>query len=358
MEELLTKIYYDVKNPASYGGVQKLLKEGKKINSDIKRRDVEEFLSSVDGYTLHKNVRFKFPTSKTIANSPNEHWQADLSDLSRFRSANDNTTFILFVIDVYSRYLWLRPLKNKSPSTVKIAFDDIFMDAQAQCAYLASDLGLEFCSGVMKSMLKERHIGHFHLYGRHKSAVVERVQRTIKTKMFRYFTMHNTHRYVDVLEDFALSYNKSVHRTIGKSPYSIYKENVIPLNMKNKSSVHTKLSQRRKRINVGDHVRISRSNRILTKGYHRGWSEEIFVVKKIVYKDNILLYYLEDLNKEKIEGVFYLQELQRVKLPTKFTVKSVLDTKGKGKNLRHFVSWMGYPDSFNSWVKASDVTLV
>ena len=212
MASVLKSIYFEPNNPASFGGVDRLLEAGKKTDPELKKHDVEEFLRQHDAYTFHKNVRFKHKTAKTKATAINEHWQADLSDLSRYSDQNENNKFLLFVIDVYSRYLWIEPLINKKPATVKEGFEHIFEDAQAQCAYLATDQGLEFCSGEMKKMLTDRHITHFHMYGANKCGIVERVQRTIKTRMFRYFTHAKQNRYIDALHEFVASYNQSFHR--------------------------------------------------------------------------------------------------------------------------------------------------
>ena len=68
------------------------------------------------------------------------------------------------------------------------------------------------------------------------------------------------------------------------------------------------------------------------------------------------MYRLVDENGESVDGTFYRQELQLVDKPESYVIDRVLKTRGKGKNKESFVKWLGYPDSSNSWVRASDFT--
>ena len=69
-------------------------------------QDVERWLSEQDTYTLHKPVRRRFKRRCVVVGGPNQQWQADLVDMSRLKKVNDGTTFILTVIDVFSKLAW------------------------------------------------------------------------------------------------------------------------------------------------------------------------------------------------------------------------------------------------------------
>jgi len=58
-----------------------------------------------------------------------------------------------------------------------------------------------------------------------KAAVVERFNRTLKGKMYRYFTAKHTRRYVDVLPEFLHSYTRTYHRSVGMAPVEVTPEN-------------------------------------------------------------------------------------------------------------------------------------
>ena len=110
-----------------------------------------------------------------------------------------------------------------------------------------------------------------------KAAVVERFNRTLKTRMYRYFTHSKSYRYVDVLENLVLSYNHTYHSSIGMSPATV--------NVKNESLVRQKLfrihpKKPKLSFTIGQRVRISKRKQAFEKGYLPGWSEEIFINKK------------------------------------------------------------------------------
>jgi hypothetical protein len=87
--------------------------------------------------------------------------------------------------------------------------------AERKPAMIQSDKGTEFLNSIFQSMLK-RHDVKFYTSENEdiKAVVVERFNRTLKSKMYRYFTHTNTRRYVDVLLDLLNSYNRTYHRSI------------------------------------------------------------------------------------------------------------------------------------------------
>ena len=103
-EELLKKLYYDLKNPAAYAGKCKLLQEAKKYDSNISIEDVEQWLKSHLAYTLHKPIRLNFKTRPVVVYQIDEQWQIHLVDMSKLSKHNDGFKFIMVVIDILSRY--------------------------------------------------------------------------------------------------------------------------------------------------------------------------------------------------------------------------------------------------------------
>ena len=355
MDAILNKLYYDPSNTGGFKGVDALYKEAKKHADNITKLDVRNFLKKCDAYTFHKPVRFNFPKISTIADAKHQHWQCDLSDLSRYKSYNDNNCFILFIIDVYTRYLWLKAIPNKKPATVAIIFEKIFNEIENQPAYICSDLGHEFISGPMKTLLEARGIGLIHTYGPHKSSIVERVQRTIKERMFRYFTHKITYRYIDILDSLAKSYNESVHRTIKTSPLNAFTNEKYHFPIITNSKKYDK--SHKSPLVIDDKVRISRVNRVFIKGYHQGWSTEVFTIYKISSRQGLNIYFLKDFKNTKVIGGFYREELQEIHKPDDplYRIDKIIRKYGSGKKARYLVSWLGYPQSFNSIIPASDI---
>jgi len=62
-----------------------------------------------------------------------------------------------------------------------------------------------------------------------KCAVVERVNRTLRDKLYRYFSFKNTYRYIDILPEFLRGYNATVHSTTGMTPGNVRDTDVLTM---------------------------------------------------------------------------------------------------------------------------------
>ena len=101
---------------------------------------------------------------------------------------------------------------------------------------------------------------------------------------------------------------------------------------------------------VGETVRITKYKHIFEKCYTPKWTDEIFKVKYQIPRLPVV-YKIEDLNREEIEGVFYEPELQKVYLDNeKQVIKDILKIRTANGIKKYFVSFKGYHDTFNSWV--------
>ena len=140
--------------------------------------------------------------------------------MSRLKKSNDGTTFLLTVIDVFSKRAWCIPLKNKSAASLVAAFTQLLRERQP--ITLQTDKGSEFLNRSLQKLLKQYGVHHFSTHNEEtKASIVERFNRTLKTRMWRYFTKNQSVRYLDVLQDFVRSYNKTYHRSIGMAPSEV-----------------------------------------------------------------------------------------------------------------------------------------
>ena len=347
MDKYLKDLYYNPSLPSSFGGVDRLMKQVRtEGNVSLKRHDLTEWLKGQDTYTLHKPILKNIQRNKTIVAGIDDQWQADLADLSSLQKYNNGYKYLLTCIDIFSKFAWIVPLKNKSGKSICEAFKEIFQEGRIPHK-LQTDDGTEFKNKEFQTLLKEYDVHFFTTKNETKAAVVERFNRTIKTRMWRYFTHNNTHCYVNVLEKLLSSYNKSFHRSIGISPLSV--------NKSNESKVWQKLyghhvASDSFTFTEGDKVRISKAKRTFEKGYLPNWTEEIFTIHKCIPRQPPV-YKIHDYHGSIIDGTFYAEELQKVyKDDEVYKVEDVIKTrKRKGKN-EYLVKWVGYPSEFNSWV--------
>ena len=340
----MERTYYDLAGPGSFGGVKALAR-----NADKDLDETREWLSGQDTYTLHKPVRRKFPRRKTLSLGIDHLWQVDLVDVASISRYNDSHRFILTCIDCFSRYAWAVAIKSKNAQAVRDAFVSIIESGIRKPTYLQSDKGTEFLNSTFQRYLRQLGIRFYTSENADiKCALVERFNRTLKTKMWRYFTYRNTLRYVDVLAEMVKSYNDTYHSTIKIAPsrVTIANENKIRLVLypeKRRGKIKWKFD-------VGDTVRLTQEKREFKKGYLPGWTREIFKISARV-PTTPPTYRLVDDADEEIQGKFYAQELQRVsKRDDVFRIEKVIRTRRKLGKIQYLVRWLGYPPKFDSWV--------
>ena len=271
-------------------------------------------------------------------------WAADLADMGALSKENEGVNFLLLVIDTFSKYGWIVPLKNKKAQTIVKALKEIFKESGRRPDKLWTDKGTEFFNKDVRDLV--------YLYAtenEEKSSIAERWIRTMKENMFKYFTDNNTNKYIDVLPDLVEDYNNTVHSSTKFTPVEASKkENELKV-WRNLYPDRYKTSRLNPKFSVGDMVRITKKKKVLEKGYTARWTEEIFTIKKI-RETNPITYELEDLQGEEIKGTFYEPELQKTEQQI-YRIEKVIE-KEKG---RSFVKWKGYPDKFNSWVDNKDL---
>jgi len=208
--------------------------------------------------------------------------------------------YLLTCIDVFTKRAWAIPIKAKSARSVVDAFEKIVDEGKYNM--VQSDKGTEFLNSTFQAMLQRRGI-HFYTSENEdlKASVVERFNRTLKTKMYRCFTHANTRRYVVVLDDLVHWYNNTYHRSIGMAPAEVGPHNedevrarLYPLKPKSFKWKHR----------IGDKVRIAMQRQLFRKGYLGDWSEKIFQIASQL-PTTFVTYEVKDLDGELIKGRFY-----------------------------------------------------
>ena len=189
-----------------------------------------------------------------------------------------------------------------------------------------------------------------------KASISERAIKTIKSKIIRYLTHKNTFEYIDQLQNFADSYNKTTHRTIDMAPANVTRDNEEEVRI---SSYFQSSPKRKKsyKFKVGDQVRITHLRNIFSREYDQKWTGEVFTISQRFRRGPIPIYRLYDYNGEPITGSFYQPELQKIDMNEEnlFKIEKILKEKGRGQNKEYFVKWLYWPKKFNSWIKADTV---
>jgi hypothetical protein len=115
MDDYLPSIYYHPKRSGGFGGVGRLYQDVKKEGKfKISRKEIKAWLMKQDAYTLHKPMRRHFKRNRVIVGGIDQQWKMDLADMQSMQKFNDGYRYLLVCIDVFSKYAWVVPLKNKA----------------------------------------------------------------------------------------------------------------------------------------------------------------------------------------------------------------------------------------------------
>ena len=275
--------------------IKPIIKTKHKLGLGVKKNNSQE------AKELHKPIIRKFKRRKVIVHKIDQIWSADLVDMKQFSRQNKGFKHLLTVIDLFSKFAWTIPLKTKTGKEMVESFSKLIKNRKPN--KLWTDAGKEFVNKEFKKFLTDNKIELYQTYNEGKAVVIERFNRTLKEKMWRFFTESNSSKYLDVLPQLLSAYNNTIHSTIKMSPVEgSKKENEHKINY---VSDHVK---EKPKFKIGDRVRIYKYKKLFTKGYETNWTKEIFVISEIKNTSPIT-YKIKDLNGEDITGSFYKQEL-------------------------------------------------
>ncbi|XP_048775517.2 uncharacterized protein LOC130049380 [Ostrea edulis] len=375
--DYLRKLYYTPGNPGSFGGPEKLYQAVKQDGKyKIGRRRIRQFLNNEDSYSLMKPIRRTFPRSKVVVDTIDSMWDGDLADVSNISPKNEGYKFLLVLIDIFSRYLFIVPLKNKQHQNITDGLKSVFKKGRKPHT-LRTDKGSEFKNRWVKSFLKKEGVHTIYTQNETKANYAERVIRTMKNLMYRYFIKNRTYRYVDILQDLVTSYNQRPHRSLGENaPATVNEKNADEIRLtaylttkkknpklkaskleKPKESMSKKRNKKVFKYKIGDDVRISQLKHSFQRDYQQKWTEEYFKVSKRYQRNGIQVYKIKDLADDPIEGTFYESELQKVMKSGDilYRIDQVLRKRKRGKTKEVYVKWEGWPSKFNSWIPESSL---
>ena len=218
---------------------------------------------------------------------------------------NKGIKYLLCALDLFSKYAFVIPIKDKKGISIVNAFNKIIKQSNRKPNKIWVGQRGEFYNNVFEKWLSDNDIIMYSMYNEGKSVVAERFIRTLKNKLYKHMTATGKNVYYDVLDDVVNKYNSTKHSAIEMKP--------IDVGDNNKRVYIDEHNEKDSRFKVGDRVRISKFKNIFAKGYTPNWSKEIFIVDKI--NDAVpYTYNLKDLNDEEIIGIFYDKELQKTKL--------------------------------------------
>ena len=284
----------------------------------------------------------------------------DMQDLAPW---NDNYRYVLVVIDAFTKFTWIRALKNKTAANVAVNFAHLLDNEGLSCIVLYTDSGTEFLGDPFQRLLRQRNIAHRICAGEEfHCAFVERMNRTLKEKIYQAMTREVSRRWLDLLPRIVATYNKTIHSTTGTRPIEVNDHNSLDVyNKMYHRSQKKKTKTKTKKFASGDYVRIVKIPQAFNRGYLPNFTWEVFrVIAPVATYENDAptAYFLEDLKGQPIRpGIFYEPELSRVDKSlidspskTAWPIREILRKRKKGKEEEVLVWWQGFPRAQAEWI--------
>ena len=290
-QQAFNTLYSDLSQPGSF--TRKLLR----------------YLRKNETHSLHKSLRKKFPRRKIITHYPGQIVQSDLIDMQNISGSNSGYNYILVVIDCFSKKLFLEPLKSKRGEETAYALRKIFERCPFLIQSFISDEGLEYKNQYVSNLFAEYNIHFYHIRTQTKASSAERVNKTLKQIIWKYFSKNNTKKWINILQDLADNYNSTYHSSIKMRPNDVTWSNRHKVFKNLYPDFH---SVRKCRLREGDKVRIALNKSIFEKSYTVNWSSEIFTIINAFQKNGICWYRLADDKGQIYPKTKYYHQLNKV----------------------------------------------
>jgi hypothetical protein len=323
-------------------------------------KNVPEFLSTLDHYTRSRQAKSPRIYNPIFVYRLRELLQSDLIDMSSISKHNENTRFILILINTYSRYVWVRPLKSKHAEVVAKAFDEILSTIHPPFERLLTDAGKEYIGRAFQDMLRRHNLKHTIAYSVSKAATAERAGQTLKNLISNYLTYNETFRYLPQLDNLVLTYNSRPHRGIDHlSPSEAEnpdnKVRVLnALNKKYESVLHSR-PKHGPRFKVGDTVRLSIYSPLFKKASHEQFTKEFYKIRSVITRLPITQYEVATFDlSNNVKGRFYEAELQKTEFEVYKIEKVLKERKFRGRK-QYFVKWLNFDDTHNTWIDEDQI---
>ena len=275
VDKVLKDKSYDIASTPEYDGYQRGLASmvykffDKKATAEpsakrVMGSGIKKDKSLILADELHKPVIKKFNKRKVYSQFKDNICGVDLADMQSLSKKNKNIKYLLCAIDLYSKYVFVVPLKDKKGISVTNGFNKIIKQSGRKPNKIWVDQESEFYNHVFKRWLSRNNIIMYSTYNEGKSVVAERFIRTLKNKLYKHMTATGKNVYYDVLDDIVNEYNNTKHNTIKMKPKDVGNNN--------KRVYIYEHNEKRSIFKVGDRVRISKFKNIFAKGHTPNWS--------------------------------------------------------------------------------------
>ena len=252
------------------------------------QKNIKTFINEIYSRGPRKN----YPTNKTNVYYIDNIWSLDILDLKDYGPGNNRGyRYVLVVIDIFSKYGWTVPLKNKNAQTIKNSFGNILISSKRSPNLIESDRGIEFYNNIFQDFLNKNDIKFYSRNSSIGAVFAERFNRTIRDLLKRLVFEKGDGNWIDVLPTITKQYNTRIHSSTKLTPTQASLK-------KNEGYVYKNLLDKRKKIKpkfqLNDLVRTADLKRTFSKGDTTKWSYKLYRITEII-NDTIPSYHIDNL---------------------------------------------------------------
>lgn len=276
-EEVLGRLWYDAEG--GYSGGEDLYQRYHKLDNHLPltRNEVRAWLAKQTASQISRvgGPKMNIPIT---APGPFESLQADLLDVRNiYPKANQDVQYLLVMVDIYSRFCWVAPLKSKSAVVVVEGFSEVLKMIDEPIRSITTDRGAEFISLVWRGAMSRQHIKHYLAETRDhtRMGIVERLNRTLRTLFTKYLVGNDTHKWIDALPEIIKGYNNRLHTGIRAVPQEVVLSEVVPAARKDSTRVKKAFDK----FKVGVRVRVRRAKREVSAKGVGEFSKDLYTVR-------------------------------------------------------------------------------
>lgn len=307
--EVLNDLFYKPSSSASYSAPIKLYHAAKEILPTITLSMVRKWLSRQPAYAMYRVNHQTFERRKVVVPGVRHQFQADLMDMTGLSRENDGNKFLLTVIDCFSRLAAVVPIKSKHAVNVVqamgIAFERLGVPKKLQ-----TDQGKEFLNSLMNKFLSDRNVILFFTDQELKAQIVERFNRTIRSKITKDCAHRHSMRYVDVLPRLVDGYNHSIHSSTKYAPFEVNEENERAV-FDSQYGAYLEHRRKKHKLKIGDNVRAMAWKSTFAKDKPT-FEEEIFKIIDCLHTDPPTYKLMRLSSGFVVKGAYYENQLQKI----------------------------------------------
>ena len=294
MEKELRKLYYEPKT--GFGSPAHLYKNARKAGLMVKMKEVTKFVKKQEIAQIYKPNTTKREIRHFKIASRRGYWQIDHTFM-KHKKINNNYHAIFVAINIGSRYVYAKAMKNIQEDTVIETFNDFAKKIKRRhIKGIVSDKGVEFTSHAVKDWMEENKVHHRILHPTYhylSNSIVERYNGVLKTKLHKYMMANKTKKWIDSLDDIVYNHNHSIHSASKERPKDLLKDPIKELIFRLKTENYNNKLRNDKRfvlskLKVGSKVRIlRRTDKPFDKKIQK-YNTSVHKIKKFIHRGGLI----------------------------------------------------------------------